>query len=312
MTELVFVKLLIDGIVIARDVIILLRGESRPFSQTDLQRPLGPGQSELPTPATEALPETRTEVIRETRVVRERVMDREHMLEIIEKTTGRLEDLLTLQTQTILDEMKRQRARDAVQEVRARADALKSLLGADDVDTELVTQMVIGALMPLEVSLGKAKYALLDYGNEESWYFCYIVGASALLAGYAYLGYRPGHIERDLLTQIQFVQERVLDELAHMRVEAGKSIPWREVPELLEITGAERLFALYEHSLEEAELATPALDIDKLTITELEETIAEIRTARVVQALIEKEKAGKNRTGALSVLERKRAQLRPA
>jgi hypothetical protein len=56
-----------------------------------------------------------------------------------------------------------------VQEVQARAAALKTLLQTKQLDATLVTQLVVQSLNPLQVSLEIARLRLQESSDEQTW-----------------------------------------------------------------------------------------------------------------------------------------------
>jgi hypothetical protein len=259
----------------------------------------------------------RQQIVRETTVVTERVLDKEFVERVIQDAVSSLDKLIELNSTAIIDEMHRIRARDAVQEVKARASSLRILLNATELDIVLVTQMLTGALNPLQVSLEKARYVLHDYGNKESWDYCYLVGSSALLAGYAYLGQRMQYLEDELMEHSKRVQYSILDSIAVARVASGVSIPWSDVPKLIEPEGAEALLGLYEATMAESEgakeltksaVALP-FDVTKQTVEGIRLRVSKVNDPRVVERMIDAERTGSNRVSALDALRRRHKQL---
>ena len=196
------------------------------------------------------------QIVRErTHIVREKILDEEALRHVIDQTNQHLKRLLEVQGRQILAEMRRQRVQEAIQEVQARVSALKSLTGIESESSEsesgIALQLVIGALNPLQVSLEVAKLRLQEYGQqEEIWQFCYIVGTSALLSGYAYLGQDMAHMRAELKETIYRVQREILNKAATKLLSMGKEIPWEQVPRLLLPEGVEDLAQLYRSATE--------------------------------------------------------------
>jgi Biotin-requiring enzyme len=178
--------------------------------------------------------------------VHEKVLDKDALNEFINRTNRHFDTIINAQTQLLIDESRRQRVREAIQEVQARVNSLKMLLNTHSLDSNITTQLVISALNPLQVSLEIAKFRIQDYGDQNTWEACYIVGASALLAGYSYLKQDVTRWQEELSKAMFSAQKRILNETAVKILEAKQEIPWEKVPQLLSPEGIENLLILYE------------------------------------------------------------------
>jgi hypothetical protein len=217
--------------------------------------------------------------------------------------------LLDVQTETIVDAIRQERVRDAVQDVRARSNALNALTSATELDAVVAHQLALTSLVPLEVSLQKARYVLEDYGSEEGWKYCNIVGTSALVAGYSFLGQTMQHLREQLDDDVKAIQESMLDDIAARSVAQGKTIPWRSIPELLKLEHTQLLLDAYEDSVQGEPQLPDGVDPDHLTIGELEIELREVFDLDSLDALYSAECEGKSRIGALKAIDRRREQL---
>lgn len=319
MIDLATVGLLTAGVKLANEVISLFASSRRLTEQrTAVAIQSQDVQFAAPIPQFAGQPDAqvieRTSVYRETTtVVVERALDKEFMEKIVREAVSSLDSLIKHSAEVIVDELRRARVRDAVQEVKARASALRILMNATELDTALVIQMLTGALNPLQVSLEKARYVLEDYGDKESWDYCYLVGTTALLAGYNFLGQRPGYLEDELLRQARSVHSAILDKIASVRVKAGVPIPWQEVPALLEPSGADALRTLYEETMAQDNSTDPAalpFDVVSLSVDQIRRNLREVQTVEAIEKMIDIEKGGPNRGGALDALYKRRKTLR--
>lgn len=284
--NLAIVGLLAESIGFARDILHIFTSRA----------------SSVPSPGDGA------SIVHESRsvtLIRERVLDEKTLRKVIDDTNRHLESLLEIQSREIVDELRRQRVRDALQEVQARVAALKLLLNGRDLDSTVAMQLVISALNPLQVSLEVAKFRLQDYGDQEAWQFCYIVGTSALLSGYGFLGQDMPHMRAELKESIYAIQKLILNRAAARIIAAGSEVPWEQVPQLLTPEGVETLLELYRSAdtEEDEEESEPiAYDLESMTVNEVRSLAQELKDANVLVRLIAEERKGKNRTGALEAL----------
>lgn len=172
--------------------------------------------------------------------------DKKFLESAIENSTQNFNKLLEVSSKAIIEEMKKERTKDAVQEVQANVTSLKQLLQIEIIDEKIAIQLIVGALNPLQVSLEKARLRLLDYGYDEIWQYCFIIGTSTLLAGYAYLGQDIPQLRNELQSIILKSQISVLNEIALIIIPNQKTFPWEKVPHLLTPQGVDELVNLYE------------------------------------------------------------------
>lgn len=179
--------------------------------------------------------------------IQNQTLDEARFHEIINESSQHFDRLIDEYTQAIINEIQRLRIKDAVQELQARVNALKSLLSYHEMSPNVATQLVITALNPLHVSLEVVKLKLEDIENQsrgqEVWVFCRIVGISVLIAGYKFLGQDMPALQRELEEEIRAMHREILDDIAS--IASKGDIPWEDVPHLLSLDGIEDLAKLY-------------------------------------------------------------------
>jgi hypothetical protein len=316
MIDLAVVGLLTAGVKLANEVVSLYSNTTRILQEADAPGPAAdPPRGNL---VEHHLVEhrqvvERQQILRETTVLTERVLDKDFVERIVKRAESNLTQLVDYLGSTILNELNRNRVRDAVQDVRAHAASLRILLNATELDATLVMQLITSALNPLQVSLAKARYVMEDYGNEEGWGwdYCYLVGSAALLAGYHYLGQRPEYLEAQLTEHSRDVHSTILDEIATAKLAAGQRIPWRDIPALLEPSGADALQALFEEAVGTDRSSVPKVpfDVGSRSVAELRNEMYEISDARVIDEMLLAEQNGRNRIGALDILQKRKQSL---
>ncbi|RRB04441.1 hypothetical protein [Larkinella rosea] len=242
------------------------------------------------------------ETIRETTKttyvhIHEKVLDEETLQKFINQTTKHLNSIIDAQTQLLLEEARKQRVREAIQDVQARVRSLKMLTTSKNLDPNITMQLVITALNPLQVSLEIAKFRIQDYGDQDIWEACYIVGTSALLAGYAFLGQDVSRWQEELFASMSDIQKRILNDTAVKILRAKKEIPWEKVQKLLSPEGVEDLITVYEESL----LASVP-DINNLEGIAIAQSIKEITDTASLEHLLTVEKQNKNRKTVIDLL----------
>jgi hypothetical protein len=171
--------------------------------------------------------------------------DRTFLEDVIKDSTAKIAELLEATSNDLKQEMREQRVREAVQDVQAHVAALRQLLSLREMNPQLAVQLVVSALNPLQVSLEIAKLRLRDYDKGDVWQYCYVIGTSALIAGYAYLAQDVPSLREDLEKTVRQVQVRMLNSIAQLMIPAKKNIPWEQVPRLLTIEGIYELSELY-------------------------------------------------------------------
>jgi hypothetical protein len=164
---------------------------------------------------------------------------------VIKDSTTKIAELLEATSNDLKQEMREQRVREAVQDVQAHVAALRQLLSLREMNPQLAIQLVVSALNPLQVSLEIAKLRLRDHDKEAVWQYCYVIGTSALIAGYAYLGQDMPSLREDLEETIRQVQVRMLDSIAQLMIPAKMNIPWGQVSRLMTVDGISELSELY-------------------------------------------------------------------
>jgi len=181
------------------------------------------------------------------------IYDKKFLEKVIIDSNQKFSEVLDSKSAEIKQEIKNESVRSALRDVQAHVAALKQLLAFADtteINPQIATQLVVSALLPLHVSLEKARLCLLEYEQEDLWYFCHIIGSSTLLAGYAYLGQDMPSLREEVSKAIHESQIRMLNSIAEMRLKAQMDIPWELVPKLMEIENINQLSELYENTLQ--------------------------------------------------------------
>lgn len=232
-------------------------------------------------------------------IVEERAFDEEFLSDIVDTTIDKLSVLLNEQTTQIFYVLQQQHIREAIQELQARVSALKTLLNYKEVDSSIATQILMSALNPLQVSLNIAEYRIKDANQIEVWEYCYIVGNSALLAGYAYLGQDLPRLREELTKRINEIQTQLLNQIATDILLNGGEIPWAEVPSMLK---PENAYKLLDLTNKHKNTMLNQINLYSMTIQQIRIAIREIKVRNVLQQLYTEEQAGKNRVGALEAI----------
>jgi hypothetical protein len=181
-------------------------------------------------------------------VASDHIFNKSFLEKTIADSTHKFEELLNSKSNEIKQEMKDQRVRECVEDVQARVASLRQLLGFTNIaemNPQLAAQLIISALSPLHVSLEKARLGLRDSGKEDLWPYCQVVGMSALIAGYAYLGQDMPGLREELQKSIRQTQIRMLNSIANIMFQAHIEIPWERIPQLMSIEGVTELSELY-------------------------------------------------------------------
>jgi hypothetical protein len=186
-------------------------------------------------------------------IIKERKLNEEFIKNAVNKAADNLSSVIEHISEYIVDEMRKMRLREVIQEVQACADTLgtlSTLSKIQSMDQEIFMRMLVTSIIPLQISLGKAKFAIQDYGNEYIWRFCHIVGTSALMAGYEFLGQDMPHLREELEKSMKYVQIEILNEVATKIIPLRRSFPWEEIPLLLSPEGIKNLTELYNSTFE--------------------------------------------------------------
>ncbi|HAO19814.1 MAG TPA: hypothetical protein DCQ37_04535 [Desulfobacteraceae bacterium] len=182
-------------------------------------------------------------------VVTVNVINKEYLQAIISQTNEHFTKLLKESENRIIEEIQSRDIRNAIQQVQAHTQSLKYLLNITNTDFETLQKIVITALNPLQVSLEVAKLKLSEYDKIEYWNYCYMLGGSALLAGYTFLGLEMPALREELEKEIKYIQLKILRETALIILSEHEDFPWERVPILLSFEGSEELSELYLNAL---------------------------------------------------------------
>ena len=172
-------------------------------------------------------------------------MNKQFLENVIDETSDLLSKLMSETEARIIEEIKNQIIKDAVYQLQAHTKSLRHLLDIKDTESAIATQLVITALNPLQVSLEVAKMKLEEQGQKELWNYCYFIGGSALLAGYAYIGQDMSSLKEEITSELKRIQRKMLNETAFIILQKEQDFPWERVPALLSVEGAEEMAKLY-------------------------------------------------------------------
>lgn len=290
----VFAKLLTEGIGLARDVLSFFRPR---LNETVANPPAVPKPTpDLTVQSHEA----------------ERSIDKATLQKIIAQTNRQFERLLESQTQEILTELRANRIRDAVHEVQARVVALKSLLNAPPADPQIAMQLVLSALNPLQVSLEVARFRLQDAGEHEAWRYCYLVGSSALIAGYVFIHQDAAHLTLELQNAMYDTQRTIMNAAAENVIARKGEIPWDQVPRLLSPEGANDLLQFYETVVGDgsAVSSSAAVNISTLNVAEARVAIAKVTDRAPLKKMLSDERRSKARHSVIVAIQQRLQQLK--
>jgi len=177
------------------------------------------------------------------------LLNKEYLQTVINQTNEHFIKLLKESENRIIEEIQSRDIRNAIQQVQAHTQSLKYLLNITNTDFETLQKIVITALNPLQVSLEVAKLKLSEYDKIEYWNYCYMLGGSALLAGYTFLGLEMPALREELEKEIKYIQLKILRETALIILSEHEDFPWERVPILLSFEGSEELSELYLNAL---------------------------------------------------------------
>ena len=200
---------------------------------------------------------------------------------------------------SIIDEIRRQRTRDAIQDVQARANSLRVLSNAKGVDNAIVSQISHGNTHALRDEPRKGEVLAVDLRTPESWVLLPYCGFEALSS--------PGTrtLANPLLTSSKNFSKRSgpfrsaywttsrKDAMADER-----TAPWSEVPELLTLEGSERLPEIVQRYTGCVRSQPPPFDPGMLSVEQLRDRVDRLPDIVEIDALLGAEKEGKARAGA--------------
>lgn len=179
-------------------------------------------------------------------IIRERVLDKDFLQNVIAQTSRHFVNLMDMQTSVLIEEMKIHQIKDSIHDVQAHVQSLSHLLTLNNMEnSDLIMEVVITALYPLQTSIEKAKLQLKSYEQQDAALYCNIIGMTTLIASYAFLGQDMPLLRKSLDEAVKQVQLDILDEVAKRLVFSKDGFPWQEVPYLLTYQGINRLLELF-------------------------------------------------------------------
>ena len=192
-------------------------------------------------------------------------VDKRFFNEVIDRANQNLSNVIANGIETIITEIRREQARNAVREVQAHVTTLHSLAGFNDLDPQLAVQLMTNILNPLQIRIEYARLTLTEAEDQNLWNLCYLSGTTALITGYAFLGQDVPHLREALESRMQEIQITLIDEVARKQLSGHKSFPWEKVPRLLLPEGADDLAELYMATLKPNEGKSRSLVLAKPT-----------------------------------------------
>ncbi|MGI6390816.1 MAG: hypothetical protein ACOX7Q_11575 [Kiritimatiellia bacterium] len=160
----------------------------------------------------------------------------------IKQSTEILGTLIKSESLTVIEKMERDRARNALDDLKASVTAMKAILAENNIDRELAERIITQHLTPVRHYTIKASNILGELEDENLGSCCRIVGLTALVAGYEYLGQDvSGGIKKELGNELLALQKRMLTHYARSLFARGEDLDWEKVPEMLSVKGAETL-----------------------------------------------------------------------
>lgn len=176
------------------------------------------------------------------------------LTEVISDSSVHLAKLITEVRDHIEEAIHRQSVLESIQLVQAKVNALRRLTDVKSRDdAKIADHLVLSLLSPMHESLELAKLRLEMSGATEVWRYVNIVGTSALLSGYAFLGHDKPDLREEMEAEMHAIRIRVLNDLAPKLIASpDHAFPWEQVPHLLTAEGSADLSALYLRYLETA------------------------------------------------------------
>ena len=182
----------------------------------------------------------------------------------------------------------------------------------DEKKSDLVLQLILTSLNPLQVSIEKAKLKFKDKDYEFLWRYCYITGTASLLSGYAYLGLSLPDVKEELEREILIIKKEVLTELANKYYSLNKTFPWEKVDSFLKNDNIEELVQMSKSindTISDIEYNARREKEKKISI--LEQTVADLRydisniwDRETLDILYDAEKEDKYRYTVLELIEK--------
>lgn len=190
-------------------------------------------------------------VSRAKQVANNYIVDKAFVESTVENSKEQLEDLLRIKSLDLKREMREQGIRDVVEDLQAHIASTGRILdfaSSSEITNEMAERLITNGLVPLQVSLDKAKLRLQRYGKDDLRLYCHIIGTNTLIAGYVFAGQPVPTLQKELKESAREFQQRLLDSIAQNR-----KLPWDKVEYLLSLDGITDLYALYNSTMQAKE-----------------------------------------------------------
>lgn len=240
------------------------------------------------------------------KIVEKRVLDKKFLTDVVDKTVEKLSILLNKQTVQFFYILEEHQIRGAIQELQARVSALKTLVNYTTLDPNIATQIMVSSLNPLQVSLNIVEIRLKDAGQNELWEYCYVVGNSALLTGYAYLGQDLPALREELEDHLKIIQNKLINQVAREIIISGGEIPWNEVPSMLKPENAYKILDLnksYQQSLQ------MPFDLNKMSYDRVKASLRKVKNISMLKRIYTEEEKNRKRVRVLKAIEQRKDEL---
>lgn len=189
----------------------------------------------------------------------------------IKQSTEILGTLIKSESLAIIEKMEQDRARSAIDDLKAGVTAMKEILGETNISKELTERFVTQHVVPVRHYMIKASNILDESEDKNLGRCCRIIGLTALVAGYEYMGQNVDTgLKKDLGDELLALQKYMLNKYATSTLLEGKDFDWEKVPEMLSVRGAE---ALAQRLIETGD---DVADVSEMTVTKAKEAIANI------------------------------------
>ncbi|MBI3582916.1 MAG: hypothetical protein HY096_03065 [Nitrospinae bacterium] len=240
----------------------------------------------------------------------------EQLKRAIKQSTEILGTLIKSESLAIIEKMERDRARNAIDDLKAGVTAMKEILGEDNISKELTEQFVTHHLVPLRRYLIKASNILDESEDKNLGRCCRIIGLTALVAGYEYLGQNVDTgLKKELGNELLALQKYMLTGYAFSILTRGEEFEWENVPDMLSPKGAESLAHLFIQSNEKKELTKKKItkkkvpNPNKMSATEAKKAVKRITDMDSLVFFVGTEELGKNRYSVISECQNRQIEL---
>lgn len=216
--------------------------------------------------------------------------DQAELKRTIQESTLSLGQLVRSGVDETIDAIRRNRILGAMDDLRARVTLMNDLLRETNIDLQVTERLVSQVLTPLRESVIKTGHILEESNDQDLIASCRIVGLTALVAGYEYLGQGDKtSLKSDLRQELLSLQKRMLSRYARGCLEKGEEFPWEDVPHLLEVTQAKMLaekYVMAERTVESYVVEDDDFEPSKMTVAEAKQFVAEITNFKVLESFI--------------------------